>query len=212
MGMQLTYKISSMTYIHQSNVSLKVLHCALFIFFNRAHRVLRNGSTLIGTLDLRFTAIVPLLISAALHTALLCPGCVIPTRVGRVASLFSLLHVLLLHAFAIWLVILTLQRYATTASFLSVILASHLCLVVRPIQPDLVHSQNFFYGYCMRSAAYAIPVLCWVLLPVFRVHELEAIALIYVPEALCFAFQYVMQFTMLLLHVAVVSICSVGDR
>ena len=78
------------------------------------------------------------------------------------------------------------------------------------MQPDLIQSQNMSYGCVTRVAAYALPVMCWVLLPVLRIHELEAIVLLYLPEALCFIFAHTIQFAMLLLHVAVVSACSVA--
>jgi hypothetical protein len=193
-----------------SPVSLKVLLCILFMFFNRAQRVLRSGSMIATHLDYGSSSVLPLIASATLHTALLFPALVVPTRVGRVPVLCALLHVLILHTFAILLVAMALQTYMTTASFLAVLIASHLCLVVHPLIPDLVPAQRFSYGYVMRVSAYALPVLCWVLLPVLRVHELEAIALLYIPEALCFTFAYVLQFTTILLRVATVACCSIG--
>jgi hypothetical protein len=199
-----------MNYVNHSHVSLKILQCALFIFFNRAHRILRTGSILVEKIDPVFITIIPLLISAVLHTAILCPGVVLPTRVGRTASIFSLLHILLLHVFAILLVVMALQRYTTTAGFMSVLLASHFCLGVRPTQTDMVHAHGIVYGYFMSVAAYILPLVCWVLIPVFRVHELEALALIYIPETICFIFQYTLQFFTLFLHIAVVSACSLG--
>ncbi|KAJ1467702.1 hypothetical protein T484DRAFT_1755659 [Baffinella frigidus] len=196
-------------YARSSHVSLKVLQCVLFVFFNRAQRVLRNGSFLVSSLDLRGTAVLPLVVSAVLHTAILCPGLVVPTRRGRIAVLCTLLHVMLLYMLAGLLVASALDRYVTTASFLSVLVASHLCLVVRPIESDLVPAQKVSYGHLMDIAAYALPVVSWVLLPVLQVHELEAIALLYVPEVLCFVFAYIMQFVTLLLNVAVDAACSV---
>jgi hypothetical protein len=193
-----------------SPVSLKVLLCTLFVFFNRAHRVLRSGSTIVTSIDLHGTAVLPLIASAALHTAFLCPGIVFPTRGGRIPVICALLQVLLLHALAILLITVALVTYTTTASFLAVLISSHLCLVVHPLVPDLVPVQHFSYGYVMRGVAYALPFFCWVLIPVLRVHAIEAIVLLYVPEALCFVFAYVMNFTTLLLHLAVVSACSVG--
>ena len=192
-----------------SPVSLKVLVCMLFVFFNRAQRVLRSGSMLVDSLDVRGVSILPLVASAVLHTTVMCTGLVIPTRGGRVVVIRALIHVLLLHAFAIFLVVVVLNRYITTASFLSVLLASHLCLVVSPIKSDLLQAQRISYGYIMRVAAYAIPIICWILIPVLRVNELEAMVLLYTPEALCFVFAHILQFVSLLLHVAVVSVCSV---
>lgn len=196
-----------MHYTRPSPVSLKVLQCTLFVFFNRAQRVLRGGSMLLGSLDLSGTAVLPLVVSAALHTSVLCPGLLSPTRSGRVSVLCALLHVLLLHALAVLLVTTALHRYATTASFLAVLLASHLCLAVRPLSSDLVPAQTLSCRV-MHVASYALPVLVWMLLPVLRVHELEAIALLYVPEALCFTFAYSLQFVTLLLNVAVTAACS----
>ena len=103
-----------------------------------------------------------------------------------------------------------LGRYITTASFLAVFLASHLCFVVRPVEPDLIPAQSISYKHFMDIAAYVLPVVSWIILPVLRVHELEAIALLYVPEALCFVFAYTTQFMTLLLNVAVNAACSVG--
>ena len=123
-------------YTEQSPVTLKALQCTLFLFCNRASRVIRSGSIIATRLDLSETAIIPLLASAVLHTALLGPGIVVPTRVGRVAVVCALLQVLLLHALAILLVTEALHRYTTSASFLSVLLASHLCCAVRPIDPN----------------------------------------------------------------------------
>jgi hypothetical protein len=199
---------SYMQYTRPGHVTLKILQCLLFVFFNRAKRVVRNGSIIIDSLDLDGTTILPLLISAVLHIALLCPGLVVPTRRGRIAVLFSLLHVVLLYLCAAFLVTFTLTRYITTASFVSVLLASHLCLVVRPLDPELVPAQKLSYGYFMDVAAYVIPISSWILLPVFRVHALEAIVLLYLPEALCFVFAYTIEVITLLLNVAVVAGCS----
>jgi len=198
-----------MIFTLQSHVSLKVMQCILFVFFNRAQRILRSGdaSSVVATMDLGFTAILPLLLSASIHTAMLCPAFISPTRCGRVSVLHALLHMLLLHAFALLLVVTFLQKYFTTASFLSVLLTSHICFV-QPISSDLVPAQKLSYGRMMKFFAYVLPMLCWVILPVLRVHELEAIALLYVPEATCFAFAFALQFTTLMLNVAVSAICS----
>jgi hypothetical protein len=193
-----------------SSVSLKVLQCLLFVFFNRAPRILRNGSFFVDMLDLRTTAILPLIMSAALHTAFIFPGLVVPTRRGRIPVLCALLHVILLYMVAMLTVTVALDRYLSTASFLSVLLASHLCSVVRPVEPDLIPAQTISYKHFMNIAAYAIPVISWILLPVLRVHELEAIALLYIPEALCFVFGYTMNFATLLLSVAVDAACTMG--
>jgi hypothetical protein len=195
---------------NQSPVSLKALQFILFLFCNRASRVIRSGSVVVTRLDLSETAILPLLLSAALHTAVLAQGVVVPTRAGRVTVVCTLLHVLLIHAFALLLVTEALHRYTTSASFLSVLLASHLCCVVRPINPGLVQAQNILYGRVMDCATFVLPVLSWILLPVLRVHALEAITLLYVPEALCMVFVYAIQFATLLLHVAVTAACSVA--
>ena len=197
-------------YTRPSHVSLKALQCVLFVFFNRAQRVLRNGSFLVDNLDLRSTAILPLAVSLVLHTAFLCPGLVIPTRRGRVPVLCALLHVILLYMCAMLLVTYALGRYMTTASLLAVFLASHMCFVIRPIEPDLVPAQSISYKHFMDIAAYVLPVVSWIILPVLRVHELEAIVLLYVPEALCFVFAYTIQFITLLLDVAVDAACSVS--
>ena len=197
-------------YTKQSPITLKALLCTLFLFCNRASRVIRSGSIIATRLDLSETAILPLIVSAVLHTALLGPGIVVPTRVGRVAVVCALLQVLLLHACAILLVTETLHRYTTSASFLSVLLASHLCCAVRPIDPNLVQTQNILYGRVMGSATFVLPVLSWILLPVLRVHALEAITLLYVPEVLCIVFAYAIHFATLLLRVAVATGCSVA--
>jgi hypothetical protein len=200
-------------YVHYnrpSNVSLKVLQCVLFVFFNRAQRILRNGSFLVDSLDLRSTAILPLVVSAVLHTAFICPGLVIPTRRGRIPVLCALLHVILLHMVAVLVVTAALDRYVTTASFLAVLIASHLCFVVQPIEPDLIPAQSISYKHFMYIAAYLLPVVSWILLPVLRVHELEAITLLYAPEALCFVFAYTMHFLTLLLTVAVDAACCMS--
>jgi hypothetical protein len=205
---------SYMQYARPGHVTLKVLQCVLFVFFNRAQRVIRNKSVIVDGLDLRGTAMIPLLFSAALHIALMCPGLVIPTRRGRVPVISSLLNIMLLYALAGFLVTFALWRYMTTASFVSVLLASHLCLVVRPINSDLVPAQKFAYGYFMDISAYSIPVIAWILLPVLRVHELEAIALLFIPDALCFVFEYVIRVTNLLLNVGVIAgcaLCGIGD-
>jgi hypothetical protein len=203
------YNRTVLSCTQSSPLSLKVLLCVLFVFFNRAQRVLRNGSTLVNGMDLRGIALLPLIASAVLHTTLMCPGLVVATRGGRVMVAYTLLHMLLLHAVAMLLVTTTLDKYITTATFLSVLLASHFCIAIRPMQPDLVQSQKLLYGYVTRVSAYTLPVMCWIILPVLRVHELEAIVLLYVPEALCFLFAHAIQFSTLLLHVAVVSTCSV---
>jgi hypothetical protein len=197
-------------YTRSSNVCLKVVLFTLFLFLNRAQRVLRNESIISENIDLRGTAIMPLCASAMLHVALMSPGLFIPTRHGRVSVLCSVLHVALLYSVALFLVTAALWRYTTTASFLSVLLASHLCLVVRPTRPDLVPAQKLTYGYFMDSCAYALVLFSWVLLPILRVSELEAIALLYVPEALCFVFAYTMQLVTLLLNVMVAAAFSVG--
>jgi hypothetical protein len=194
----------------QSPITLKALQCTLFLFCNRASRVLQSGSIVSTRLDLSETAILPLLLSAALHTAVLAPGIVLPTRVGRVTVICTLLQVLLLHAVALLLVTEVLIRYSTSASFLSVLIATHLCCVVRPINPGLVQAQQILYGHVMGSAAFLIPILSWILLPVLRVHALESIILIYAPEMLCGVFAYAMQFATLLLRVAVAAGCSVA--
>lgn len=197
-------------YTRPSHVSLKVLLCVLFLFLNRAQRVLRKGSVITDNIDLRGTAIIPLLASAILHVALMFPGLLVPTRHGRMAVMCTILHVLFLYSVAGFLVTAALLRYTTTASFISVLLASHLCLVVRPTRNDLVPAQNISYGSFMDIMAYTIVVFSWVLLPVLRVSELEAIALLYVPEILCFAFAYAMQFVTLVLNVVVMAAFSVG--
>jgi hypothetical protein len=205
---------SYIQYTRPGHVILKVLQCVLFVFFNRAQRVMRNQSIIVDSLDLRGTAILPLIVSAALHVAFLCPGLVIPTRRGRIPVICSLLSIILLYALACLVVTLALGRYVTTASFISVLLASHLCLVVRPLYTDLVPAQKMTYGYFMDTSAYVLPVVSWILLPVLRVHELEAIVLLYIPDAFCFVFEYVIRFTTLLLNVVVVtgcSICGIGD-
>ena len=192
-----------------SHVSLKVVQCVLFVFFNRAQRILRGseGSSVVAMMDLSYTAIFPLLLSASIHTAMLCPAFISPTRCGRVSVLYALLHVLLLHALAVLLVVTFLQKYFTTASFLSVLLTSHICFM-KPLSSDLVPAQKLSYGRLINCSAYVLPVLCWVILPVLRVHEIEAIAPLYVPDALCFAFAFALQFTTLMLNVAVAAICS----
>ena len=194
----------------QSPVSLKAIHCVLFVFFNRASRVFHSGSVLVTKMDLSETAILPLLISAALHVAFLCPGMVVPSRTGCIPVLCALIQVLLLHAFALLLVTEALQRYTSTAGFLCVLLSSHLCYTVRPINPNLVPAQNLLYGRVMDSATFILPLLFWILLPVVRVHALEVIALLYIPEVLCTVFAYTLQFTTLLIHVAVDAGCSVA--
>jgi hypothetical protein len=199
---------SYMQYTRPGGAVLKILQCVLFMIFNRAQRVVRNGSFIVDNLDLRCTAILPLLVSAVLHIAILCPGLVVPTRRGRVPVICSILSVVLLYMSAAFIVALTLGRYATTASFVSVHLASHLCLVVRPLVADLVPAQKLSYGNFMDVAAYIIPLASWILLPVLRVHELESIVLLYVPDAFCFLFTYILEFTTLLLNVAVVAGCS----
>lgn len=200
---------SYLQYTRPSHVTLKVMQCVLFVFFNRAQRVMRNGSVIVNSLDLRGTAMLPLGVSVALHIALLCPGLVIPTRRGRVPVLCSLLHVILVYMLAALLVTFALDRYTTTASFIAVLLASHLCLVVRPLDNDLVPAQILSYGRFMAVASYVIPVVSWILLPVLRVHELEAIALLYIPDALCFVFAYTIEFVAILLNVATVAGCSI---
>ena len=201
---------SPMSYTRASHVSLKALQCALFVFFNRAQRVLRSESTLSTSLTLSATALFPIFASAALHTAVLCPGIAVPTRAGRVAVLYALLHVLLLHACAASLSIMFLQRYATTASFVSVLVASHLCFAVRPAVPDLVPAQAVSYGRVMDVMAYVLPLFSWVLLPVLRVHELEAITLLFYPEAVCFVFAHALQLTTLVIQLVVTTGCLVG--
>ena len=195
---------------NQSPVSLKALHCTLFLFCNRASRVILSGSIVATRLDLSETTILPLLLSASLHTAVLAPGIVVPTRVGRVSVICALLQVLLLHAFALLLVTEALRRYTTSASFLSVLLASHLCCAVRPINPGLVQAQGLLYGRVMGIATFVLPVMSWVLLPILRVHALEALTLLYVPEVLCTVFAYAIQFATLLIQVAVAAGCSVA--
>ena len=199
---------SGVNFTRSSSVSLKVLQCVLFVFFNRANRIMRNGSFLVENLDLRSTAILPLVVSGIFHVAFICPGLAVPTRRGRIPVLCALLHVILMYTVAVFMVTVALDRYLTTASFLAVLLASHLCFVVRPVEPDLLPAQTISYKHFMDIAAYVIPVISWVLLPVLRVHELEAIALLYFPEALCFVFAYVMNFATLLLTVAVDAACS----
>lgn len=108
------------------------------------------------------------------------------------------------------LVTYAMGRYLTTASFIAVLLASHLCFVVRPIEPDLIPAQSISYKHFMDIAAYVLPIVSWILLPVLRVHELEAIVLLYLPEAFCFVFAYTIQFLTLLLNVAVDTACSVS--
>jgi hypothetical protein len=191
-----------------SPVSLKALVCTLFIFFNRAQRVLRSESTLVRSLDLRSISILPLLASAVIHTTLMCPGFVVPTRGGRVQVAFEILHMLLLHSISVLIVVVTLGTYVTTASFLSVLIASHLCLVIKPMQSNRLVQP---YGHLIKSVgAYAIPIISWILLPILRVHELEAVFLLFIPELLCFVFAHMMKFTTLILQVAVVSVCSVA--
>ena len=194
----------------QSHVTLKILVCVLFIFFNRAQRVLRSESTLVTGLDFRVVTILPLIVSAVMHTSLTCPGFVIPTRGGRITVFCALIQMLLLHAFAMLIVVVCLNHYITVASFLSVIFASHLCFVVRPVQLNIVQTRTISYGCVSRFVAYLLPVVCWILLPILRIHELEAIVLLYTPEALCFVFEHIVRFINLLLQVAVVSACSVG--
>ena len=206
---------SPLQYTTPGHVPLKVLHCVLFIFFNRAHRVLRINSTVVDSLDLSGTAMLPVFVSCALHAAFLCPGLVSATRSGRVPVVYAILHVLMLHTMAILLITTALHRYTTTASFLSVLLASHMCLSVRPWSVYLVPAQSTSYGIIMRCMAYIIPVLSWVLLPILRIHELEAVALLYLPEAMCFVFAYALHFTTFLVHVGVVagcSVCGVGSH
>jgi hypothetical protein len=200
---------SPLLYTSPGHVNLKVLHCILFMFFNRAQRVLRMGSTVVDSLDMAGTSLLPLAVSCALHVAFLCPGLVSARRGGRVPVVYALLHVTLLHATAILLVTMALHRYATTASFLSVLLASHMCISIRPCSVDLVPVQAVSYGYIMRGVAYILPLICWVLLPILRVHELEAVALLYVPEAVCFAFAYTLQFATVVIHIAITAMCSV---
>ena len=62
----------------------------------------------------------------------------------------------------------------------------------------------------MGSATFLLPVLSWILLPVLRVHALEAITLLYIPEVLCIVFAYAIQFATLLLRVAAAAGCSVA--
>jgi hypothetical protein len=200
---------SPLGYTIPSHVTLKVLHCVLFIFFNRAHRVLRISSTVVDSLDITGTAMLPLFISCALHAAFLCPGLVSATRSGRVPVVYAILHVLMIHTVALLLITTALHRYPTTANFLSVLLASHMCVSVRPWSVYLVPVQSTSYGMIMPCMAYVIPVLSWILLPILRIHELEAVALLYIPEAMCFIFAYALQFTTLLVHLAVVAGCSV---
>lgn len=187
-----------------SAVSLKALVCTLFLFFNRATRVLSSGSVVATHLNLIDVAVLPLVVSVLLHLTCLCPGIFIPTRSGREPVIRAILHVLLLHALSVWLVAFALTRYATTASFLAVLLASHMCCIVRPVNPTLVPAQALLYGNFMGAVAYALPVLVWVLLPVLRVHELEAIVLLYVPEVLCFVFAYSLHLMTSVLHLVTV--------
>jgi hypothetical protein len=187
-----------------SAVSLKTLLCILFLFFNRAGRVLRGGSMLSTTMHLGATAMLPIVASAALHIACLCPGIVVRTRYGRAPVFRAILHVLLLHALVAYVTIFTLARYATTASFLSILLASHLCFAVRPMNTDLVPAQALLYGGLMNGAAYALPLIAWVVLPILRVDAVEFVFLLYVPEVICFLFAYLLQFTTTVLHIVAV--------
>ena len=187
-----------------------MLLCALFDFFNRSQRVLRSGSVLVEGLDIKGVAVLPLLASGILHVVLMCSGLVVPARAGRLAVFCALLHILMLHACAMLMVTVALDRYMNTASFLSVLLSSHFCYSVKPMIPRLVQSQRFAYEYVTKFAAYIIPITCWVVLPVLPVHELEAIVLLFLPEALCFVFMYCIYFFTLILQVAVVSVISVS--
>jgi hypothetical protein len=193
-----------------SPVPLKMLLCVLFVFFNRSQRVLRNRSVLVEGLDIKGVAVLPLLASGILHMVLMCSGLVVPARAGRLTVFCALLHIFLLHACAMLMVTVALDRYMNTASFLSILLSSHFCYSVKPMIPRLVQSQKFAYQYITKFAAYIIPITCWVILPVLPVHELEAIVLLFLPEALCFVFVHCVYFFTLILQVAVVSICSVS--
>ena len=143
---------------HPHYAYCSTLLCVLFVFFNRAQRVIRNGSTLTHSLDLSCIAL--LLASALIHTVMMCPGLVVPTRGGRIPVVFALLLMLLLHSVAILLITTTLNRYITTSGFLSVLVASHLCFAIRPIQPDVVQSQKISYEYVTKKASYVLAILC----------------------------------------------------
>jgi hypothetical protein len=201
---------SPLKYNKPGQVNLKILHCALFIFFNRAQRVLRNDSFLVNKLDMAGTALLPIFVSGALHVAFLSPGLVSCRKGGRVPVVCALLHIILLHAVSLLLVIATLHHYPTTASFLSVLLASHICTSVGPSTPDLVPAQMISYKYIMKTMAYILPLFCWTVLPILRVHELEAIALLFFPEAVCFLFAFTLQFTSLAIHIAVTAMCTLS--
>lgn len=198
-------------FLGSSPVTLKGLLFALFVFFNRAQRILHKRDTfrvLTAIDDPALCVVLPLLVSAVLHTACLAPGLVQPTRHGRESVLRAILYVGLLHLLGAWIVSVVLSLYTSTAAFLAVIMAGHLCVAVRPAVRDLVPLQPLTYGVGMRVAAFAVPVLSWMLLPIFRVHSLEVIAMIYSPEALCFAFAYASQVVATLVQVCVVAFCN----
>lgn len=124
------------------------------------------------------------------------------------AVLYALLHMLCIHGICFIIVITTLRNYPTSAGFLSVLLGSHLCLSVHPRTVDLIPGQAMWYERIMPALAFVIPILSWLLLPILRVHELEAIALLYVPEVICFIFAHVLQFVTIFLDLSVVTVCS----
>jgi len=189
-------------------VLLKVIICILFVFLNRAQRILRSNSMIVTIFDLTSCALLPLFVSALLHVAVLCPAFASPTRAGRVAVLYALLHTMCIHGVSVMIVITTLRNYPTSAGFLSVLLGSHLCLSVYPTSADLLPGQAIWYGRFMPALAFVIPIISWLLLPILRVHELEAIALLYVPEVICFTFAHVLQFFTIFLDLSVATVCS----
>jgi hypothetical protein len=168
----------------KSPVWAKTLCCVLFLFMNRAHKIVMR-ETLIAQREAYETAcFLPFLVIVFLHLATLLPALLPRSSSRRMAVCCLLLQVAVFALLAGIVIIKFIHFYPSIAPFFSVLLAVHLCYLTPRSSNDFYISlpQKSMYTYVLPVLSGIIPVTAWLFLPVFRPHEMEALVLLFTPE------------------------------
>jgi len=170
----------------RSPIWAKALCCILFLFMNRAHKIVMR-ETLIAQREAYETAcILPFLVAVFLHLATLFPALLPRSGSRRMVVCHLIFQVAVLALLCGIVVIKLMHYYPSIAPFFSVLLAVHFCYLTPRPSKDLFITllQKTMYTYVLPILAAIIPVTAWLFLPVFRPHEMEALVLLFAPELL----------------------------
>lgn len=170
----------------KSPVWAKTLCCILFLFMNRAHKIVMRDTVIAQRESYETACILPFLVAVFLHLATLFPALLPRSGSRRMVVCYLLLQVAVIAILCGIVVIKFMHHYPSIAPFFSVLLAVHLCYLTPRPSRDLFITlpQKAMYSYVFPVVSGIVPFTAWLFLPVFRPHEMEALVLLFVPELL----------------------------